>query len=1482
MQTWFAKKVVNIVNEKINGEATIDKALIVFFNRVILENVTIAGDQRDTLAHFDKLTVNVSPAQLLIGNLKINRVTLKNGVFNFITESEDGESNLTRIFNFGPSESDSTSTIPAMSLSELRLVNFTFKFYDPFMQLEGQHPSSMNYSDLSISDITGRFTKMSFKEGVISANINNLTAKDKCGLFLKELKGNVTLDSKRLNIDKLILKDEFSSIDADYLTFSYDSPAALSDFLNEICLAAKFNNSRLDFRTIGKFAPELIKNRLILLLTGEVKGTVANLVANDLLAETPSGKTKALISGSMVGLPDITKTIFNLSLKELYTETNELAEIIGYFAEGIELKNITSISPNVRYALQGDVNGSFEEMKAIFTLNSVNGGGHFNVRMKNNHNGLALKGDISTQNLDVGAILNQKSFGKVTLFTKAAFNIPKSDDMNIIIDTLHISRFGFNGYDYSDITALGEYSKDKFDGRIICHDPNLHFILQGVSSISKKNTQGTLYNLYADIPFADLSALNLDKRDEVSQISSFTLMANVSNNLETKYMLGNVNIKSLSYKNSNGDYSIGPIMLKASSKQENYKINLDSPFLKADFTSTKSPDIFIANLMDVLLYDQFGNVFTPKEGDEVKESGDFNFKMRTFDMTSICQILMPGLYIADGTTLNLDLNRNKDLNIRLKSNFVGLKTAYIKNLDLSVANPSPLLISKISCEKIASGSFGLDNNSIKIEVNEGVANLYYNFSNNGEHKDQLFLSSDIFFSKNQLGELMTNIYINESELFIHGHQWTFNPSIITLGKDEYRVDKFSLNNGQQHIIIDGAVSKKPEDILQVILNNFDISILNSFTNDQMGLSGSFTGNANLMDLYGDLGITMDIKGSNIALMERQVGSLNLMSKWDKSKKRFNVLVNNKFKERTPLNIIGYYQPDNQFINFNIALAEFSLSYIEPFTKDFLVNTGGSISGDLELIGTFDKMNLTSYNTKFNKFAFTPLFTNVPYTLDGPIELTESGVTFMNVQLVDQYNQKGSINGGLNYRFFKDFSLDTKLTFKELQCLNTREKDNESFYGSAYGTGSVTLSGPFDNLFIDATFTTTGKSAIHIPLASSTSAKKTNLLSFTSEEDLMNPIEAEFISPKKGNNNNKSQIDIRAKANITNSTELFIEIDKEVGDIMKCSGNGAIDLEINPSRDILDIRGDYTVNEGSYKFVFLGLVPRDFIINPGGNITFNGDIPSTNLNLGATYRTKASISTLISDTTAVGNRRTVDCGINMTGSLTNPQIKFSIDIPDLDPITKGRVESALSTDDKVLTQFTSLLVTGSFMADEQSSIVNNTTVLYSNASEILSNQFNNIFRQLGIPLDLGLNYQRGETGKDVFDVALSYQAFDNRVIINGNVGTSQKSSNWMGNFEAELKLNKSGKTRMNIFTRAADDYSNYLDNTQRNGLGFTYQDEFDTFGELFRSIFVSKRRREEIEMKAILEADKILQKEEEEAASRKKEILKPKEVPYRFY
>jgi flavorubredoxin len=136
--------------------------------------------------------------------------------------------------------------------------------------------------------------------------------------------------------------------------------------------------------------------------------------------------------------------------------------------------------------------------------------------------------------------------------------------------------------------------------------------------------------------------------------------------------------------------------------------------------------------------------------------------------------------------------------------------------------------------------------------------------------------------------------------------------------------------------------------------------------------------------------------------------------------------------------------------------------------------------------------------------------------------------------------------------------------------------------------------------------------------------------------------------------------------------------------------------------------------------------------------------------------------------------------------------------------------------------------------------------------------------LNIPLDLGLNYQPNERGNDIFDVAVSTQLFNNRVVVNGNIGNRQYSSstknNVVGDIDIEIKLDRSGSLRLNLFSHSADEYTNYLDNSQRNGVGLTYQTEFNSFKQLIRNIFASRKKRQEnkrMEEEAMVNTEKVI-------------------------
>ena len=191
-----------------------------------------------------------------------------------------------------------------------------------------------------------------------------------------------------------------------------------------------------------------------------------------------------------------------------------------------------------------------------------------------------------------------------------------------------------------------------------------------------------------------------------------------------------------------------------------------------------------------------------------------------------------------------------------------------------------------------------------------------------------------------------------------------------------------------------------------------------------------------------------------------------------------------------------------------------------------------------------------------------------------------------------------------------------------------------------------------------------------------------------------------------------------------------------------------------------------------------------------------------------------------------------------------------------------MDAALNSEDKVQKQFIYLLIAGNFLPGEDSGITQSgQDVLFSNVSSIMSGQLNNIFQKLNIPLDLGLNYQQTQLGSNIFDVALSTQLFNNRVLVNGTVGNKQQyggtSTNEVaGDIEIEIKLNKSGSVRLKLFSHSADQYTSFLDNSQRNGAGFTYQRDFNSFLWLIKSIFTGKVSRDQQIQADIMQATSV--------------------------
>jgi hypothetical protein len=1472
-QTFVCNKASSVLSDKINGDISVGNISYALFNRLIVKDVLVAGSAGDTILHVEKVSINLNARSLLSGEMKAKKIVIQTGEFNICKVTPE-ESNISLLMKTDEtqqmkeltgameeeSEEQSQKWPKTVDIDKIEIRDFKFRALDTFNITTYSDPRTIDWNNIVLNDINLSARNLSMEED-ITVELDNLSFKEGNGLNINTFSGNIrlgevreyngldTIARKEIYIDDMLYDDGYSRLVTEYYSMTFDDFSDFSDYIRKVYMGLDLKEgSFLDFRSLRSYTDKLSYFTLNFYLAGETKGTVSNLITHSLKVQSKSRQTLLDFSAHLSGLPNTNETMATFDIKRCYTTTSDIADIVESVTDTpINKKAISSFASGERIYFDGSLNGFFEDFVAFGELGSEDMG-NFKVDIicRNERRvGYELIGFIKSKSFDLGRLLNNSLLGDFTC--DATISAMLGNESSIDIENISISELGFNNYNYSNILAAGRLADKEFDGRVICSDPNLNFMFHGLFALSGKSSN-SLYKFNLALGHADLHALNFDKRE----ISRLKLLADADFTKTTSGdLFGDILVKNFVCSLGDDNYDVGNIHLRSNSYKNNYTLQLQSSFARADYAGTAPISSFISDLLKLTAGHHLSHLFETKETEELPDiQENYSFRVQTYDMRPVCSFLMPGLYVEDRTNINVRMTSDDKVKININSPLLAYKHNYIRDLDLTLDNRDSMITTIFRSGMLQSGNIKGYDAVIKALIKDNSVEINLGFDNGKEAATYANLNASVSFPEpKEMGlNILADFY--PSNIVINGENWSLNPSSIEYREKDISVAGFGLSNGDQTIRFDGRLSESPEDTLTVRLNRFDASVANPLLEMPLDIKGFLTGKAEFFGPFSDnKGLLLNIDGEKISIAGDQLGDLGIHTQWNEVGKCFDFQVNNKKNELTPLYLAGSYYPDKKSVEGNLSLDKFSLICLNPLVEGLISDVSGNISANIGISGTLDKLALNSSNGHFDDFNFILDYTKVPYTVNGPFSVSEKGVFFEKAIVTDRYGHEGTLSGGLHYDHFKDMRLNARLNAEHLHGLNTTAADNELYYGRAFATGTVRISGPFRKLLLDMNITTGRNSTVHIPLSSSSSSH-TSLLTFVDNTTVksLSAYDSLQVMNTAAEKRGGYEFAVRMRVNATPDAEVHLEINKALGDVLKTRGSGQLVINTNTATNLFDIKGNYNIDEGSYKFVMMGLASRDFIINPGGTINFTGDVMKSDLNLEAIYRTKASIGTLIADTTSISTRRTVDCGIGITGKLANPELSFSIDIPDLDPTVKGRVESALSTEDKRLKQLLTLLLSGSFIPDEQSGIVNNTTVLYSNASEIMANQLNNVFRQLNIPLDLGFNYQPGEKGRDIFDVAVSTQLFNNRVNINGNIGNRQymtsNQSDLVGDVDVEIKIDRTGKVRLTLFSHSADQYSNYLDQLQRNGVGISYQEEFDDFRELFRKIFWSRRRREE--------------------------------------
>jgi len=705
------------------------------------------------------------------------------------------------------------------------------------------------------------------------------------------------------------------------------------------------------------------------------------------------------------------------------------------------------------------------------------------------------------------------------------------------------------------------------------------------------------------------------------------------------------------------------------------------------------------------------------------------------------------------------------------------------------------------------------------------------------------------------------------------------------GGKEFDIQNFTLTNGSERISAQGVISPDARRLpLRLDVANFDLSSLTSVIGQRLG--GRLNMQAAVSGIYNQLAINSTLAVDSLVYEGTPIGQVAGRGDWDNPSGQLRVNLDVARQQQRVLTVTGYLAPGSatQQLNLTGELNDAPVVLAQPFLGSILQNLGGTGRGQLQLGGMFSGPTLAgAVDVTDGRFTFGYLGTT--YKFADRISFTTSSISFANVQLRDQQGNLGTVTGLIRHQGFQNMVLDMNASFRKFQVLRTTRRDNDLYFGTAYATGTATVRGPADDLVVNVTATSEAGTRLALPLDNAAKAEQASYIKFVNR-NLPDSVRRRQVRQAAvlAAQDKVDLSGIRLNMNLTVTPDAYLEIllDESTGDVIRGTATGQLRLNIDTRGDF-NMYGQVEIVRGAYNFTLQGLVNKEFVVQPGGVITWNGDPLDGQMNVSATYTQRTSLSPILDSSTSAGTSGAVvpvTAVMNLTGPLLLPVIKLALEFDDAPSSLQNDLAAfiaLLRNDEQELNrQVFSLLVFRTLSPKNNSSfsgvsLTGQGNAVQNSLGQIISSQLGVLTSQIDQNLEIDFNIN-GLTADQLqaLQVRLSYSFLGGRLrltreggisnsantsSINPTTGLPYTQSSLIGDFSLEYFLRPDGKFRAKLrYETTPRDNIVTTVNQPRAGISLLHTKEFNTISELFNRDNPSRRERNNRRAHEVLTVD----------------------------
>jgi len=1418
VQTKIAHYATGKLNKEYRTKISVDKVAITFFGGVKLKKVLVLDHHNDTLIFSDRIKTSVLDfkklidGQLLFGDLRLDNFYLQ--IKNYKSEKETNLDKFIAAFDDGKKSSGKF----LMTSKNIYLTKSRFVMID----LNRPHPKDVDFTKLN-----AHLKDFRIKGPNVMTVIKSMSFHDHRGVEVKNLKSSFAYTKKDITLNFLEVSTKESFLKGTVILKYNKENHDFSDFNNKVKFDVVIDSATLATNDIRCFYKELDKNQRFS-LKSKVKGTLNNFYAADVdLRDYKFSTIKGNVNFKNLFPRSPGKFYMKGKFKRISSNYTDLTKLLPNI---LGKKLPTSLQKLGQFNFTGDVEVTQQYINSDFVMNTALGiiESDLHISDLENIDNAKYNGNIILDGFDVGAMINDRNIGKVSLnldvdgqgFNQKYLNTTFAGD---------VFQVKYNGYNYTKVIVDGSFKQPIFKGKFYINDPNLFMDFNGVLDLSKKEN---IYDFHSKIDYANLVKLNFIK-DSISVFKGDIVVKATGNSFDN--MKGELVVTNASYQNKKDIYFLD--YLNASSifdANGERAITITSP----DAIEGSIIGKYKFNQLQKMVENSLGSFYANYKPNKVLPNQYLKFD---FDLNSkIIEIFNPEISLAKNTKLKGNISSDsRNFKLDFNSPQVVAYQNTFDNIILQVDNRNPLYNAYVQLDSIKTKHYKIRDFSMINTFSNDTLQFRTEFKGGKNGND--FYNLNFYHTINN--ENKNVIGFNKSELQFKDYLWFLNekenPENNKIVFDK-KLSNFSFNDlivshGDESINLVGLWNGKQNKDLQLTFDNVN---LNKVTPDveKFKFDGNLNGKVSFKQNNTVFQPASTLRIDSLKVNDILLGKMNLDIEGDETLQKFhlNSTLDNDNVEAFSAN--GDIQiVDNQtLLDIDLNFDKFNLGVLGKIGGDVITNIRGFASGTARIDGNINELD---YNGRLfvNNAGLTIPYLNADYVFDDNsiVDVTESKFIIRETDITDTtFNTKGSISGFIRHKQFGDWQLDLAINSNRLLALNTQDHEDAAYYGTAFMDGSATIKGPTGNLMIKVDAESAKGTDIKIPINDAEAIEDSKYIHFLTPEEKAKKKKDKVITTKV-----TSGLELEFNFEITEVANIEVILNRESGHGMRGKGNGTLLFRINTVGKF-EMFGDFLVVSGSYNFKYGGLIDKPFKVKKGGSITWLGDPMGAQLNLEAVYETKANPAVLI-DNPSFNKKVDVEVIIGVKGNLATPEPDFNINFPNVSSSLKSEIQYQLDDKDKRQTQALYLLSTGSFLSQEgvsQSQLSNN---LFEKASSLFGEIFSGKDDKISIaPEYIVADRTPGQQTDGRFGVTVSSKIND-RITVNGKVGVPVggiTETAIVGDLEVQYRVNPDGTLNLRVFNKEND--ITYIGQGigYTQGIGMSYEVDFDTFRELVNKIF----------------------------------------------